>query len=163
MLDTDRIVETLGGTQVLKRTIGSWNDFHELILGGLPVSTYTHLLTAFSLTAQEAAAVFHISTERWHDERIRDDLGWMNLIASFASPVSRLVPARCRVLRRKHDCGCTGQFVRLGMCRPSPCWLPMLVSSRLRQSSDASNTASIADESLAPRQVCLCRSNWRRG
>lgn len=62
MLNTERIVETLGGTQTLKRTIGSWKDLHKLILAGLPVSTYTHLLSAFALTSQEAADVFHIPT-----------------------------------------------------------------------------------------------------
>ena len=62
MLDTQRIVATLGGTHTLKRTIGSWEDLHKLILGGLPVSTYAHLLEAFSLTAREAADIFHIPT-----------------------------------------------------------------------------------------------------
>jgi putative toxin-antitoxin system antitoxin component (TIGR02293 family) len=62
MLNTERILETLGGTQALKRTIGSWEDLHKLILGGLPISTYTHLLRAFSLTAHEAADIFHIPT-----------------------------------------------------------------------------------------------------
>jgi putative toxin-antitoxin system antitoxin component (TIGR02293 family) len=62
MLDTQRIVATLGGTHTLKRTIGSWEDLHKLILGGLPVSTYAHVLTAFSLTAREAADIFHIPT-----------------------------------------------------------------------------------------------------
>ena len=60
MRDTQRIVATLGGTQTLKRTIGSWEDLHKLILGGLPLSTYTHLLAAFSLTAPQAADIFHI-------------------------------------------------------------------------------------------------------
>lgn len=77
MLETDRIVETLGGTHRLKRTIGSWDDLHQLILSGLPVSTYTHLLTAFSLTAQEAAAVFHIPARtlarRKHERRFGPD------------------------------------------------------------------------------------------
>ena len=62
MLDTQRIVATLGGTHTLKRAIGSWEDLHKLILKGLPVSTYAHLLTAFSLTAREAADIFHIPT-----------------------------------------------------------------------------------------------------
>lgn len=62
MLNTERIVETLGGTQTLKRTIGSWEDLHRLILGGLPVSTYAHVLAAFALTAQEATHIFHIPT-----------------------------------------------------------------------------------------------------
>ena len=62
MLNTERIVETLGGTHTLKRTIGSWEDLHKLILAGLPVSTYTHLLAAFSLTAHEAADIFQIPT-----------------------------------------------------------------------------------------------------
>lgn len=62
MLDTERIVETLGGTHTLKRTIGSWEDLHKLILGGFPISTYTHLLAAFSLTAHEATNIFHIPT-----------------------------------------------------------------------------------------------------
>lgn len=60
MLNTQRIVETLGGTYMLKRTIGSWEDLHQLILGGLPMSTYLHLLAAFSLTAHEATTIFHI-------------------------------------------------------------------------------------------------------
>ena len=60
MLNTERIVETLGGTQALKQTVGSWGDLHKLILAGLPLSTYTHLLAAFSLTAPEAADIFHI-------------------------------------------------------------------------------------------------------
>ena len=62
MLDTQRIVATLGGTHTLKRAIGSWEDLHKLILGGLPVSTYAHVLAAFSLTAREAADIFHIPT-----------------------------------------------------------------------------------------------------
>ena len=62
MLNTERIVETLGGTHTLKRTIGSWEDLHQLILGGLPVSTYAHVLAAFALTAQEATHIFHIPT-----------------------------------------------------------------------------------------------------
>ena len=62
MHNTERIVETLGGTHTLKRTIGSWEDLHQLILGGLPVSTYAHVLAAFALTAQEATHIFHIPT-----------------------------------------------------------------------------------------------------
>jgi putative toxin-antitoxin system antitoxin component (TIGR02293 family) len=62
MLNTERIVETLGGRHTLKRTIGSWEDLHQLILGGLPVSTYAHVLAAFALTAQEATTIFHIPT-----------------------------------------------------------------------------------------------------
>ena len=40
-------------------TIGSWEDLHQLILGGLPVSTYAHVLAAFALTAQEATHISH--------------------------------------------------------------------------------------------------------
>lgn len=77
MLNTDRIVETLGGAQTLKRPVGSWKDLHQLILAGLPVSACTHLLTAFSLTAQEAADVFRIPkrtlARRIKTRRLRPD------------------------------------------------------------------------------------------
>jgi len=62
MLAPKKILETLGGPQKLKRTVGSWDSLHELILGGLPYSTYTHLLSAFKLTASEAATIFQIPT-----------------------------------------------------------------------------------------------------
>ncbi len=60
MLAPEKIVEILGGAQQLKRIDGSWDGLHHLILGGLPFSAYSHLLTSFKLTASEAAAIFQI-------------------------------------------------------------------------------------------------------
>ncbi len=77
MLAPEKIVDTMGGTQKLKRTVGSWDGLHQLILGGLPFSTYTHLLTAFKLTASEAAAIFQIPARtlarRRETRRLRPD------------------------------------------------------------------------------------------
>lgn len=77
MLAPEKIIETLGGPQKLKRTVGSWDSLHELILGGLPYSTYTHLLTAFKLTAPEAATIFQIPARtlarRRESRRLRQD------------------------------------------------------------------------------------------
>lgn len=77
MQATDEIVETLGGTRTLKRPIGTWHDLHKLILAGLPITTYTHLLSAFGLTAREAGPIFHIAprtlARRKEGRRLRPD------------------------------------------------------------------------------------------
>jgi putative toxin-antitoxin system antitoxin component (TIGR02293 family) len=62
MQTAEKIVETLGGKQTLKRAVGSWEDLHALTLTGLPVSTYAHLMASYALTASEAADIFHIPT-----------------------------------------------------------------------------------------------------
>ena len=77
MLTTEQIVETLGGAQTLKRPIGSWEDLHKLILAGLPVTTYTRLLTAFGLNPREAGPIFQIAprtlARRKEARRLRPD------------------------------------------------------------------------------------------
>lgn len=77
MLAPEKIVATLGGTQTLKRTAGSWEGLHKLILAGLPYSAYTHVITAFHLTVPEATAIFHIPARtlarRKETRRLRPD------------------------------------------------------------------------------------------
>ncbi len=69
MLAPEKIVDTLGGIHKLKK-MDSWEGLHQLILGGLPFSTYTHLLTAFQLTPREAATIFHIPARTLARRRI---------------------------------------------------------------------------------------------
>jgi putative toxin-antitoxin system antitoxin component (TIGR02293 family) len=77
MLAPEKIVETLGGFQKLKRTAWSWDGLHQLILGGLPFSTYTHVLAAFKLTASESFVIFQIPARtlarRRETRRLRPD------------------------------------------------------------------------------------------
>ena len=60
MIETEKIVDTLGLGPTRRRPLNSWEALHRLILGGLPFSTYTHLLATFKLTTTEAADIFHI-------------------------------------------------------------------------------------------------------
>lgn len=77
MVETEKIVATLGLRPERRRNLNSWEALHHLILVGLPFSTYTHILCTFKLTATEAADIFHIPTRtlarRRATRRLRPD------------------------------------------------------------------------------------------
>jgi putative toxin-antitoxin system antitoxin component (TIGR02293 family) len=60
MLQTEALVEALGGRKVLKRRILNLNELREAVRAGLPYASLEALLTKFGLARDEAAAALHL-------------------------------------------------------------------------------------------------------
>jgi len=60
MLDTEALVEALGGKKVLKRRIVNADQLRETVKAGLPYASLEALICKFGLARQEAAAALHL-------------------------------------------------------------------------------------------------------
>jgi putative toxin-antitoxin system antitoxin component (TIGR02293 family) len=59
-VDTDAVVEALGGRKVFKRRIVSLDQLREAVKAGLPFASFEALIGKFGLARDEAAAALHL-------------------------------------------------------------------------------------------------------
>jgi len=60
MLDTESLVEALGGKKVFKRRIVNVDQLRETVKAGLPYASLEALIGKFGLAREEAAAALHL-------------------------------------------------------------------------------------------------------
>jgi putative toxin-antitoxin system antitoxin component (TIGR02293 family) len=76
-MNTEAVVEALGGRKVFKRRIASLDQLREAVKAGLPFASFEALIGKFGLARDEAAAALHLPqrtiARRKKDKRLQAD------------------------------------------------------------------------------------------